>query len=134
MRKYLTFSFPYAVILPFQSWKKLIRKMKQFTRIFRKYLETTRKKSTMSKNVELTLSRLKENAFGKYLLVTNTLSSGLLMVVGGIYLNFGGFNSYVFDCFVHILDLVSQELEYHRGELKYRFDYERSGLNKFIHF
>lgn len=44
--------------------------------------------------------------FGKYLLATNTLSSGLLMVVG---------------------DLVSQEIEFQTGTLKERYDWKRSG-------
>lgn len=52
--------------------------MKQFTRLFRKFFEN----SNNSTNEKWT--RLKRNAFGKYLLVTNTFSSGLLMVAGGI--------------------------------------------------
>ncbi len=44
--------------------------------------------------------------FGKYLLATNTLSSGLLMVVG---------------------DLMSQEIEFRKGTLKERYNWTRSG-------
>lgn len=81
--------------------------MKRFARLFRKLLETTPKQySTHStNNAKLTLSRLKDNAFGKYLLITNTLSSGFLMVAG---------------------DQMSQEIEYQRDNSKSRFDYERS--------
>lgn len=42
--------------------------------------------------------------FGKYLLLTNTVSSGVLMIAG---------------------DVISQEIEYRRGELKNRYDYKR---------
>ncbi|XP_037030886.1 mpv17-like protein 2 [Bradysia coprophila] len=48
--------------------------------------------------------------FGKYLLATNTLSSGLLMVVG---------------------DLISQEIEFRTGTLTERYNWKRSG-NMFI--
>lgn len=44
--------------------------------------------------------------FGKYLLATNTLSSGLLMVVG---------------------DLISQEIEYRTGTVKERYNWKRTG-------
>ncbi|KAG4073952.1 hypothetical protein HA402_014157 [Bradysia odoriphaga] len=81
--------------------------MKQFTRLFRKFLETTQKRNAThsTNNANWTLSRLKDNAFGKYLLITNTLSSGFLMVAG---------------------DQMSQEIEYQRDNSKKRFDYERS--------
>lgn len=42
--------------------------------------------------------------FGKYLLLTNTVSSGLLMIAG---------------------DVICQEIEYRRGELKERYDCRR---------
>uniref|UniRef100_T1GL17 Uncharacterized protein n=1 Tax=Megaselia scalaris TaxID=36166 RepID=T1GL17_MEGSC len=42
--------------------------------------------------------------FGKYLLITNTVSSGLLMIAG---------------------DVICQEIEFRRGELKKRYDYKR---------
>lgn len=58
--------------------------MKQFARLFRTFLESTQKQNSNHRTVRWwTLSRLKRNAFGKYLLVTNTLSSGILMVAGG---------------------------------------------------
>lgn len=42
--------------------------------------------------------------FGKYLLLTNTVSSGLLMIAG---------------------DVICQEIEYRRGDLKERYDCTR---------
>ena len=45
--------------------------------------------------------------FGKYLLVTNTVTSGFLMVVG---------------------DLISQEIEFQKGTLNKRYNWKRSGL------
>lgn len=44
--------------------------------------------------------------FGKYLLATNTISSGFLMVAG---------------------DLIVQEFEYQNGTLANRYDWKRSG-------
>lgn len=62
--------------------------MKRFTRLFRKFLEITQKENSKHNNAneKWTVSRLKDNTFGKYLLVTNTLSSGLLMMAGGTLL------------------------------------------------
>lgn len=59
--------------------------MKQFARLLRKFLESTQKENLVqsTNNRKWTLSRLKRKVFGKYLLVTNTLSSGFLMVAGG---------------------------------------------------
>lgn len=59
--------------------------MKRFTRLFRKFLEMNQNENSKCNNVneKWTVSRLKANVFGKYLLVTNTLSSGFLMMAGG---------------------------------------------------
>lgn len=46
------------------------------------------------------------NVFGKYLLTTNTITSGILMVIG---------------------DFAAQEIEYRRGENQLRRDWHRSG-------
>lgn len=48
-------------------------------------------------------------AFGKYLLVTNIISSGILMLIG---------------------DGIQQEIEYHQNKRKQRYDYKR--LSTFI--
>lgn len=53
------------------------------------------------------LDKITNLLFGKYLLATNTLSSGLLMVVG---------------------DLISQEIEFRKGTLTERYNWKRSGM------
>lgn len=53
------------------------------------------------------------NVFGKYLLTTNTVTSGLLMVIG---------------------DFAAQEIEYRRGENPLRRDWHRSGKTKSFYF
>lgn len=55
-------------------------------------------------------SRFMEAVFGKYLLTTNTVSSGLLMVVG---------------------DVMAQEIEYRKGTIEKRYDWSRMGKLRF---
>lgn len=47
-------------------------------------------------------------AFGKYLLLTNTISSGVLMLIG---------------------DGIQQEIEYHQKNLRKRYDYGRLSIS-----
>lgn len=78
-------------------------------RLFRVLLNNIKKPL----NVKTGPDKLKKSAtdmhsalFGKYLLITNTVSSGFLMLVG---------------------DIMSQELEYQQGLLKKRYDWHRVG-------
>ncbi|KAL5284625.1 MPV17L2 family protein [Megaselia abdita] len=57
-----------------------------------------------TKVVEQKKATLVSKFFGKYLLLTNTVSSGLLMIAG---------------------DVICQEIEFRRGELKERYDVKR---------
>lgn len=57
------------------------------------------------------LDKVTNLLFGKYLLATNTLSSGVLMIVG---------------------DLISQEIEYRQGALKERYNWTRTGWCEYI--
>lgn len=50
--------------------------------------------------------RIVRKLFGKYLLLTNTVSAGVLMIIG---------------------DLVSQEIEYRAKILEKRYDWQRVG-------
>ncbi|KAG4068264.1 hypothetical protein HA402_007784 [Bradysia odoriphaga] len=78
--------------------------MKIITSLLRKVLQTSGTKPVIPKPVP----KAAEGSvfFGKYLLATNTISSGLLMVAG---------------------DLFVQEFEYQKGTLKKRYDWKRSG-------
>lgn len=58
--------------------------------------------SNVRRTITVTISR----AFGKYLLLTNTLTCGLLMFIG---------------------DIVQQEIEYQRNMLPKRYDWNRIG-------
>lgn len=78
--------------------------MKIFTSLLRKILQTAGTKAAVPKPVP----KPHEGSvlFGKYLLATNTISSGFLMVAG---------------------DLLVQEFEYRKGTIKSRYDWKRSG-------
>lgn len=78
--------------------------MKIFISLLRKVLQTSGTKAVIPQPVS---KAQKESVlFGKYLLATNTISSGFLMVAG---------------------DLLVQEFEYQKGTLKNRYDWKRSG-------
>lgn len=78
--------------------------MKIFTLLLRKILQTPAAKAAIPQAAP---KAQKEGLlFGKYLLATNTISSGFLMVAG---------------------DLIVQEFEYQNGTLKNRYDWNRSG-------
>lgn len=89
---------PSYTILTFRSTTK------QSTTIFQKRgtrnLPPTPKKPPPPGKIQVIWDKL----FGKYLLATNVLSSGILMVVG---------------------DVAAQELEYRKGLLKERYDFSR---------
>lgn len=78
--------------------------MKILTTLLRKVLQTSGTKAVVPQPVP----KAQEGSvfFGKYLLATNTISSGFLMVAG---------------------DLLVQEFEYQKGTLKNRYDWKRSG-------
>lgn len=66
----------------------------------------TRNASTDTKTISL--RNIPSLVFGKYLLHTNIVSSGVLMWLG---------------------DICQQEIEYRQGKLKKRYDYGRMGKN-----
>lgn len=78
--------------------------MKIFTSLLRKVLQTSGTKVTIPQKPP----KVREgNAlFGKYLLATNTISSGFLMIAG---------------------DLIVQEFEYQKGTLEKRYNWTRCG-------
>lgn len=78
--------------------------MKIITSLLRKVLQTSSTKTAIPKPVPKTHEG--SVFFGKYLLATNTISSGFLMVAG---------------------DLMVQEFEYRKGTIKKRYDWTRSG-------
>lgn len=81
--------------------------MKTFTSLLRKVLQTAGSKTATPQIVPNVRAVREGNVFfGKYLLATNTISSGFLMVAG---------------------DLIVQEFEYRKGTLKQRYDWKRSG-------
>lgn len=77
--------------------------MKIFVSLLRKVLQTSGTKAATQPVPKTPDGGL---LFGKYLLATNTISSGFLMVAG---------------------DLIVQEFEYQNGRLANRYDWKRSG-------
>ena len=78
-------------------------------RVFRVLLNRVKKSSDVlgpSTAVKPAVETLHGALFGKYLLTTNTVSSGVLMLLG---------------------DLMAQEVEYQRGLVKERYDWWRVG-------
>lgn len=83
--------------------------MKLITSLLRKVLQTPATKTAILKACPKTKTPAEGSVlFGKYLLATNTISSGVLMVAG---------------------DLIVQEFEYRNGKLLNRYDWNRSGKN-----
>lgn len=78
--------------------------MRVFLSLLRKALQTSATKSPIPQPVPTTQKG--SVLFGKYLLATNTISSGFLMSAG---------------------DLIVQEYEFQNGTLKNRYDWKRSG-------
>ncbi|KAF2880301.1 hypothetical protein ILUMI_25878 [Ignelater luminosus] len=68
-------------------------------------------RSRCKKNLSSRIARVWHHAFGKYLLFTNTWTSGSLMGIG---------------------DLIEQEIEYQRKVIPKRYDWARSGRMSFI--
>lgn len=75
--------------------------MKLFQKLMK---ESLQKRSNLIKDKNR--SEIIHLVFGKYLLAANTISSGILMVVG---------------------DLISQEIEFQKGTLNERYNWRRSG-------
>lgn len=80
--------------------------MKIITSLLRKVLQTSGAKAVLPKPQPVPKAPEGSIFFGKYLLATNTISSGFLMVAG---------------------DLLVQEFEYQKGTLEKRYDWKRSG-------
>lgn len=78
--------------------------MKVISTLLRKVLQTSSTKASIPQPSDG--ARKGSVLFGKYLLATNTISSGLLMVAG---------------------DLLVQEYEYQNGSIAQRYDWKRSG-------
>lgn len=81
--------------------------MKIFTSLLRKAVQTSATKTLTKAPIPQSVPKAREGVlFGKYLLATNTISSGFLMVAG---------------------DLIVQEFEYQNGTMQDRYDWSRSG-------